>query len=418
MKKNLFVNYYNADTENRQKELKRCLDINITSSCFDHVYIISDVDNTPDIPDLCTHVPFPSQPTFNDFFFYIKYYTSNNDINVIANSDIYFEPKTAHLIDHIKENEVYALTRYTDNAFFCRKDSQDAWVFKGCPDINASFPLGFPGSDNSIAHILSKSGYNVTNPSLDIKTYHLHATRTINRKKPVPAPYLTVPVQANRIYATSINPFARQEEQKAAVDTWKGGHVLSFNTREEIDILSKEYPNVTFIETNDTIQGKYIKLDAIISGFNNINANRYIIINSDIAIGDMDILNQALETDDMLLGVRHDDGETEFPHGYDVFAMTNKHLSAIRKSEYAIGLPWWDFYVPLSIIKAGHTINVIKDNPVFTHQWHETRYDYNSWIKYGEYSRRNNVFPNFVGNIPQFCTSIKNYIESKLNTIG
>lgn len=151
------------------------------------------------LPFLYIHDVQP-RPTFGQLFELANQF-SNEDIFIIANNDIYFDD-TLLLANKIKHGEVYALTRYdilNGNAiFFNRADSQDVWIWRGhLPPINADFYQGVGGCDNSIAYILEQNGLKVTNPSLSIKTYHLHESglRTFNRSimEVVPPPYKKLP---------------------------------------------------------------------------------------------------------------------------------------------------------------------------------------------------------------------------------
>lgn len=183
----LLVNTYKSDSQARQVELDICLEKNMA------------------LPFLTVHDIQP-RPTFNDYFnsIFMQYSYGKfelDDIFVIANSDIYFD-ETLLLANNIKHGEVYALTRYDikrgQARFFDRPDSQDVWIFRGGinPIDGADFHLGVGGCDNRIAYLLNKAGYKVTNPSLSIKTYHLHESgiRTFDYKKHkvVPPPYLTL----------------------------------------------------------------------------------------------------------------------------------------------------------------------------------------------------------------------------------
>jgi spore maturation protein CgeB len=100
-------------------------------------------------------------------------------------------------------NKCFALTRYDlqedgNYKFHERKDSQDTWIFKGHinKNINGNFCLGTRGCDNKIAYEIAKAGYEITNPCLTIKSYHLHFSQLRNHRegevtnKP---PYKTLP---------------------------------------------------------------------------------------------------------------------------------------------------------------------------------------------------------------------------------
>lgn len=169
---NLFVQVYDCGNEERQKELDYCLaenkNLNINSVPYFNVIEIKE------------------RLTFNDLFKLTENYP--NDINIIANSDIYFD-ETILEARFLKPNECYALSRwdYVNGGaiLFNRKDSQDVWIFNGSvtKDIG-HYNLGVPGCDNKIAYELMTNGYSVSNPSKTIHSIHLHNTnyRTYNPK--------------------------------------------------------------------------------------------------------------------------------------------------------------------------------------------------------------------------------------------
>lgn len=190
----LFINYYKDRVQERQDEYDYCLKNNL--ELFFEVVNIS-----PLRVEGCTNIHFDDKPTFNDFFRVINEIASDNDVSVIANLDIYFETLTNIAPP---DEAVYALTRWDvdrkgNAVHFARSDSQDAWVFKGrVKRVNAPFGLGIAGCDNKIAYLLDEAGYDVQNPSLDIKCYHLHNTGVRNyinkgRVERLPRPYMLVP---------------------------------------------------------------------------------------------------------------------------------------------------------------------------------------------------------------------------------
>lgn len=138
----------------RQEELKTCWRIN--DELFDEV-------TTP-----------VGRPTFAELFSLCK----PDRINVIANSDIYFDA-TIHLANP-SPSQVYALSRWDvldDGAsvLWDHPDSQDVWIVNGGPhSVPARFLMGVAGCDNALAFILQSEGYIVINPSKTIKAHHLH----------------------------------------------------------------------------------------------------------------------------------------------------------------------------------------------------------------------------------------------------
>ena len=180
---NLFINYFEHSNHDRKKELLYCLEKNTKNDLIDNIIIVNRDERS----------------TYGDFFRAMKPY--KEDVNIIANSDIYFD-KTVELANKIKKNECYALTRWelhegTIMSFNDRHGrpsppqwSQDAWIFRGTinpqsfdsviavasnrQSVSIPFQLGIPGCDNKIAALLREKGLDVTNPSLSIRAIHFH----------------------------------------------------------------------------------------------------------------------------------------------------------------------------------------------------------------------------------------------------
>lgn len=221
MKNNLFINFYTDKSEERTAELNFCFKENI--KVFDNIIVFLNKEDVPNCLSLIANefitqlkeqrsdldkVSFfiqEERPTYDDYFKLISLsYGSFDNINVISNSDIIIPSDTLSILPKfINSSTCLALSRwdskqmdnYTDGAIlYDRPDSQDTWIFNGSASIvnnSAPFTLGLAGCDNAIAHIISKSGYNVINPSKTLKTYHVHLTEVRNYRtdKPVPPPY-------------------------------------------------------------------------------------------------------------------------------------------------------------------------------------------------------------------------------------
>lgn len=204
MKINLFVNYYTVDDAERQNEIDFCFDQNLKNKHIDGVIIFSDritrmlSHNAINKGDL---IPI-DRPTYQDFFNAASEYP--DDINIIANSDIYFD-ETIELVKQIGENDAYCLTRweYKDGDIqpFFRihgapaEWSQDCVIWKGVnrlknvdkvwatnlitnQDEEIPYTLGHPGQENHMAWLLNNAGYNVSNPSTKIRAIHVHKDRS------------------------------------------------------------------------------------------------------------------------------------------------------------------------------------------------------------------------------------------------
>lgn len=183
---NVFVGYYEDKNEERNKELQECVRQNIENPYINYVMIESE-----------------DRMKYNDFFRFMNSYSGPNDVNVIANFDIYFDVETSSLLESIKKGEMYALCRWekTRNGslkFANRPDSQDVWAFRGYVDVDVDFHIGYAGCDNRIAKVFADAGWKVRNPSKSIKTVHVHNSGVRNYKVGkrntlvVPGPYLTL----------------------------------------------------------------------------------------------------------------------------------------------------------------------------------------------------------------------------------
>jgi len=162
--------------------------------------------------------------TFKSMFEYAnKHYP--NSIVVISNNDIYFDESIKLLDDYDMTNKCFSLLRYDvqpdkkNSKIFeyydhelargygekgPRSDAQDCWIFKTPISIpnESNFYFGILGCDNHITYLLHKQGYIVSNPALDIKSYHLHLTgiRNYDKNKRIQPPWLYVkPSKLNEV---------------------------------------------------------------------------------------------------------------------------------------------------------------------------------------------------------------------------
>lgn len=192
--RNLYISLYKPLDKAREVELLFCFRKN--RFIFDQVFVFT--EGGYGVDQKCKNVielPVSGRPTYRTFFRAINHTSKPDDINVIANSDIYFDASIA-AAEVIKHHDCFALTRYDNGVFMNRKDSQDVWMFRGHVTINnmfCDFQLGTPGCDNRIAWELRQVGYFVTNPSLTIKTHHVHKNpKEHDRAKVVGMPYFKI----------------------------------------------------------------------------------------------------------------------------------------------------------------------------------------------------------------------------------
>lgn len=178
----LIYNYYEDKNKVRKREIDFCLQKNLDNPHINVVIIETE-----------------EKPTYNLFFQKINEMTGPDDINIICNSDIFFD-ETIILTATMKHKQVYALSRWDyinehNIKLFDRHDSQDTWIVKGrVENVISNFTLGKKGCDNRIAYEFKNAGYLISNPSRSIKTYHVHNSniRNYSQRDIVPGPYHTV----------------------------------------------------------------------------------------------------------------------------------------------------------------------------------------------------------------------------------
>lgn len=194
---NLYINYYKTDDKERQSEIDFCFDHNLNNPMINRMIVFSNET----LADGVIHIK-KDRPTYQDIFNEAAKYP--DDINIICNSDIYFD-ETLKAVERIRQNQFYALTRWEQtetgiDSFFRVHHvkpewSQDTWIFRDCGKIKGldqviatnlvtnkletiPYTLGIPGCENHLAWLAkNRFGYHVTNPSLTIRTIHVHKER-------------------------------------------------------------------------------------------------------------------------------------------------------------------------------------------------------------------------------------------------
>ncbi len=228
---NLFTTFYREQNTHRYNELVYCLERNLRAG-FNHIFILCDDQETSHEvayeamklaelihgEDSGFHQKITvdfldnQRVTFNHIFAEMRKSKYQGCINIMANTDIFFPDLEVFNLfydcQQQPEKQVLALSRWDWNGdenvtHFNRADSQDTWVFFGGANIVTGLEFGFgvAGNDNRLAHEIVQAGYNITNPSKTIRTYHVHNTNVRNYVKDgvvverVPPPYHLVTPQ-------------------------------------------------------------------------------------------------------------------------------------------------------------------------------------------------------------------------------
>jgi len=204
---NLFICWYGENNSERLKEYEYCLNNNFLNSHITNIYVLCEHSSPLNIDKYSNKFKFISvneRLKYKDIFEIINSVSGDSDINILANTDIYFDDTIRFIEPTLDNKTVYCLTRWNvltngELQFHNRKDSQDVWAFRGkiSKFQGGNFYMGVAGCDNKIAHEFHTSGYKLLNPSLSIKSMHLHNTGVRNYVNKgivqrVPPPYQLV----------------------------------------------------------------------------------------------------------------------------------------------------------------------------------------------------------------------------------
>jgi hypothetical protein len=208
---------------------------------------------------------------------------------------------------------------------------------------------------------------------------------------------------------TSIYP-GNAEPQKRAIASWSAipnVEVVSLNSAVELPQLHQEgYDSVVRLvqaeRDGQTIVGKPLVriYDAIRAGLAG-DASIIGVINSDIMLRVSSRFVEQLwpQVDGgMVFGSRMDIQDADaatgqvYYWGFDYFFMDRAALGCLEDEPFFYGVPWWDYWLPISFIIADLKIARISA-PIGFHVSHPMRWDPKLYEKfgayYGEFIRRN-----------------------------
>jgi hypothetical protein len=202
---------------------------------------------------------------------------------------------------------------------------------------------------------------------------------------------------------TSIYP-GNPEPQKRAIASWRAipdVEVISINSAVELPQVQAEgYDSgVRFVQAHrdgQAIVGKPLIhiYDAIEAGAAS-DASMVGLINSDVMLrvssGFVEQLWPQVEGG-LVFGSRMDIPHADapegkvYPWGFDYFFMDRAALGCIEDEPFFFGVPWWDFWLPISFIVADLKI-ARTASPIGFHVSHPTRWDPRLYEKIGGYYR-------------------------------
>ena len=114
----LYTTFYKEKKSARRQELLSCLEKNLSNATFTKVTVFNeDGDLSAFASEKLKVIDIEKRPLYQDFFQYINQHGSNNDIHIIANTDIYFDAHIAVLQYLDLKNKALALSRWDTIGF-------------------------------------------------------------------------------------------------------------------------------------------------------------------------------------------------------------------------------------------------------------------------------------------------------------
>jgi hypothetical protein len=203
--------------------------------------------------------------------------------------------------------------------------------------------------------------------------------------------------------ATSIPPKIARKEfgvpinydyQRLCIQSWIdcGFRVLSVNHPEEIPNLAAKYPGVTFIPTTRTASAwtgrKNPFIADLLLALMDAPEPALGIINSDLLFEPSAVWVEKLPnavTESMVVMHRYDtssllEGVLRPFYGFDCFFFDK--ATAIKALEdaipFAMGVPWWDYWLPCVALLNGRAITLV-GRPTVLHLVHNQGYSWQVW---------------------------------------
>ena len=214
---------------------------------------------------------------------------------------------------------------------------------------------------------------------------------------------MSAPPKIPMCLATSLVPGRDESLQQINVRSWRdaGFNVLSINGATEADALKTAFPDVEVIcveKTAEQIAGKPVPfIHDLLKALKRWCASQGTtpdqclvgIINADIFLRASPALNLTLQdqfSGSFILGPRIDvedatafdsyapTGTESYSVGYDYFLMPGNFLDDFEDSPFAMGMPFWDYWLPLVALLQGRSLKSL-NSPVALHVQHDTQWD-------------------------------------------
>jgi hypothetical protein len=190
----LFTQFYIPNNEERYKEIKETLKINVNNKLINHIILINERKYTE--KEMGIHdkkiiqIIKNGRMTFADVIKNIKKYSNIRGYIIVSNSDIFFDKSLSNIFKSnlFSEKKIYSQLRleYDKNninnykLFNLIDWCVDTWIFhtnkiqyfNNINDLDVK--LGTRGIDQIIPYFFYMNGFKIYNEPFFIKTYHNH----------------------------------------------------------------------------------------------------------------------------------------------------------------------------------------------------------------------------------------------------
>lgn len=179
--------------------------------------------------------------------------------------------------------------------------------------------------------------------------------------------------------------------QQAALNSWSdfGLTVHAVNTASEIEILRPLYQQVDHWHANEDQAAGLSKRTATINSLADIAVEldqTILLINADCeTYGDPSVMSNLMSVGTLAMGIRRNYPGDRRVHsvpevwGLDAFVVTPSMAQDLPRLPFGIGLPVWDYWLPLHFQQQGYAM-VVPSEPWLYHKSHHLAWSQDDWL--------------------------------------
>ena len=196
----LIQQLYKPADKTREKELKKCLEMNLACDFVDQIILFVESTNLTipaDPQKKIKQIPLKSRLTYAHCIDTIQNLVGPNSLVALANADIYLNETWRSIWSVNLADTFVALLRWEEGKdangptiFGPRNDSQDTWLIHSNSVLARTWnlsafniPFGKAGCDNAILVEFLRNKFKIVNPAMNIQTIHVHQSEVRTYEK-------------------------------------------------------------------------------------------------------------------------------------------------------------------------------------------------------------------------------------------